>query len=398
MIYSTLLLDAHSFTVLSRITETPLLRAYQSTLHALTEDALSFASAYAVLCRMRFASDATAAFLSAIHTDENPLTQSLTAPDHATIQAATRDLQTIGALLRLDSTSLRREAAHLFEAQSLLTLPDFPPAEDLPFEDAAALASFYAAHGYGLFAEAHAFMLDKTGRCLPVTHADDTKLSDLIGYARERGQVLQNTLAFLAGKPANNALLYGDKGTGKSSTIKALVNEYADKGLKIISVTPQDFHALSGLFDTLAVAPFHFIVFLDDLSFQPEDENFSALKAFIEGGLLKAPKNVLMYATSNRRHLVAQRFSDREGNAVSVRDTLESSTSLSDRFGLQITFSAPDKESYLRIVEELCLKSGIEMDTKQLHLLAERFALRRNGRSPRTAHQFVHQLLANELA
>lgn len=397
MIYSSLLHDAHSFTVLSRITETPLLHAYQKTLRALTEDALSFAIAYAALCRIRFSCNATHVFFSAIHTDENALTQSLNAPDEAIMQAVTRDLRTVCALLQLDSIALKREAARLFGADSILSLPDFSPAQELSLTDADALASFYQAHGFGTFAETHTFSLNCSGACTPVLHADDTKLSDLIGYTRERAQILQNTLAFLSGKPANNALLYGDKGTGKSSTIKALANEYAPQGLKIVSVTTQNFQALPSLFEKLAASPFHFIVFLDDLSFQPEDEHYSALKAFIEGGLLKTPKNVLIYATSNRRHLVSQRFSDREGDSVSVRDTLESFTSLSDRFGLQITFSAPDKASYLQIVEELCEKNGIQMDRTQLHLLAERFALRRNGRSPRTAHQFVHQLLANEL-
>lgn len=228
------------------------------------------------------------------------------------------------------------------------------------------------------------------GSALPIVHPDTIRLHDLPGYERQKKQVLQNTRAFLDGKDANNILLYGDKGTGKSSTVKAVANEYADRGLKIIQMSPRHITCFPKLFEQTLRSPFRFIVFLDDLTFDREDDNFAALKAFIEGGLAGKPSNLVIYATSNRRHLIRESMADRQGDDVRVRDTLETVTSLSDRFGLEITFSVPDKDEYLYIVEQLADESGLALERDELHLLAERFALRRNGRSPRTRTP-VHQ-------
>ena len=213
---------------------------------------------------------------------------------------------------------------------------------------------------------------------------------------RQKQQILKNTRAFLDGREANNILLYGDKGTGKSSTVKAVVNEYAERGLKIIEMSPRHIACFPRIFADTLRSPFRFIVFLDDLSFSREDDNFAALKAFIEGGLAGKPSNLVIYATSNRRHLIRETFADREGDEVRVRDSLETVTSLSDRFGLEITFSVPDKDEYLYIVDQLAAENGLALSGEQLHLLAERFALRRNGRSPRTARQFISQQLAEQ--
>ena len=211
-----------------------------------------------------------------------------------------------------------------------------------------------------------------------------------------RSMILRELRAFLDGKDANNILLYGDKGTGKSSTVKAVANEYADRGLKIIEMSPRHITNFPKLFEQTLRSPFRFIVFLDDLTFSSEDDNFAALKAFIEGGLAGKPSNLVIYATSNRRHLIRESMADRQGDEVRVRDTLETVTSLSDRFGLEITFSVPDKDEYLYIVEQLAKENDLNLDIDELHLLAERFALRRNGRSPRTARQFISQQLAEQ--
>ena len=234
------------------------------------------------------------------------------------------------------------------------------------------------------------------GSGAPIVHPDAIRLRELPGYERQKQQILKNTLAFLDGREANNILLYGDKGTGKSSTVKAVVNEYADRGLKIIEMSPRHITCFPKIFAETLRSPFRFIVFLDDLSFSREDDNFAALKAFIEGGLAGKPSNLVIYATSNRRHLIRETFADREGDEVRVRDSLETVTSLSDRFGLEITFSVPDKDEYLYIVDQLAAESGLTLPAEQLHLLAERFALRRNGRSPRTARQFISQQLAEQ--
>ena len=233
---------------------------------------------------------------------------------------------------------------------------------------------------------------------MPVIHPDPVRLTDLKGYARQKAQIITNTRAFLAGRAANNILLYGDKGTGKSSTVKAVVNEYAKDGLKIVELSVTQIAMFPMICACAAHSPYKIIVFLDDLSFEREDDNFAALKAFIEGGLTGKPDNLILYATSNRRHLIRESFADREGDDVHRRDTLETVTSLSDRFGLEITFSVPERDEYLSIIDQLADDCGITTDKDQLHLLAERFALRRNGRSPRTAKQFIQMQLAQDMA
>src|SRR5699024_8504526 len=242
----------------------------------------------------------------------------IAAPAPALLDAATHDLEVLNALLALDGAALKTAAAGRHNAPALLSLPDFPAAGALPFRDGAALASFYRAQGYGFFAQSSAFAVQDDGSVAPIVHPDAIRLRELPGYERQKQQILKNTLAFLDGREANNILLYGDKGTGKSSTVKAVVNEYADRGLKIIEMSPRHITCFPKIFAETLRSPFRFIVFLDDLSFSREDDNFAALKAFIEGGLAGKPSNLVIYATSNRRHLIRETFADREGDEVRV--------------------------------------------------------------------------------
>lgn len=390
-------LRLRALSVLRGLQTNPLIRAYGDTLDALRDSAPAFADRYGALCaEVLRCDDAHRAVLDAVRFDVNTLTDTLAAPAKAVLAAATHDLAALNALLALDGAALKTAARAAFSADVLTLLPDFAAAAPLPFRDGAALASFYRAQGYGFFAQSTAFAVQDDGTMLPVQHPDGIRLSDLPGYAHQKRQILQNTRAFLDGREANNILLYGDKGTGKSSTVKAVAHEYADRGLKIIEMAPRHISMFPKLFAETLRSPFRFIVFLDDLSFHREDDNFAALKAFIEGGLAGKPGNLVLYATSNRRHLVRESFADRQGDDVSIRDALETSTSLSDRFGLEITFSVPDKEEYLYIVDQLAAEHGLRLPLEQLHLLAERFALRRNGRSPRTARQFISQQLAEK--
>ncbi len=251
-------------------------------------------------------------------------------------------------------------------------------------------------YGYGIYAKHRMFYIDEQKKIVPVLHPDPIRLSSLIDYKREQRIILDNTVALLEGKPAANILLTGDAGTGKSSTVKAVVNELGDRGLRILEVRKEQLHAIPGILDELGHNPLKFILFIDDLSFQKDDDNFSALKAILEGSVSAKSKNVVIYATSNRRHLVKESFSDRDGDDIHRNDTMQEILSLSERFGIQVTFQKPNKDTYLGIVRHLAKEHGIAMDQAQLDQEAERFALNRGGRSARAARQFIDGLLAKQ--
>lgn len=249
--------------------------------------------------------------------------------------------------------------------------------------------------GYGIFSKYSMFRVSQ-GVIVPVKTPDPVRLSQLEGYALERGAVVNNTLALLKGKPAANVLLYGDAGTGKSSTVKAVVNEYADKGLRLIEVTKKQFSWIPDLVGALGENPLKFILFIDDLSFAKENDDYGALKAILEGSVAAKTKNVVIYATSNRRHLIKETFSSREGDDIHRNETIQEMVSLSGRFGLAVNFFQPDREQYLEIVRSLKGQYGIVMPDEQLVQEAERYALLRGGRSPRVARHFIEQLKARE--
>ena len=187
-------------------------------------------------------------------------------------------------------------------------------------------------------------------------------------------------------------LLYGDAGTGKSSTIKAVANAYADQGLRLLEVKKNQIEKIPAISDDLASLPLKFILFIDDLSFAGGDDNFSALKAILEGSVSSGGDNTAIFATSNRRHLIRESMQDRTGDDLHVNDTLQETSSLAARFGLTIVFQRPDREGYLAIVDELAKRYGLDMAPEELHQKAETHALRHNGRTPRLAKQFVELL------
>ena len=250
-------------------------------------------------------------------------------------------------------------------------------------------------YGYGIYARYHMFYIDRESKIVPVYNPDTTRLSDLADYDREKKLILDNTHALLQGKPAANILLTGDAGTGKSSTIKAVVNELYNEGLRILEVRKEQLHGIPAILDELNINPLKFILFIDDLSFSKDDDDFSALKAILEGSVSARSQNVVIYATSNRRHLVKENFSDREGDDVHFNDTMQEIISLSERFGLQITFNRPDKAAYLNIVHSLADSHNIKYDADKLDIEAERFALMRGTRSARAAKQFVDSLITD---
>lgn len=273
-------------------------------------------------------------------------------------------------------------------------LPDFGTAAvDLAGEYRRRAAEI-GRYGYGAYASHHMFCLDDAGNIAPVRHPDPIRLDELVGYERERGLVLDNIRTLLSGGPPANMLLTGDAGTGKSSTVKAACNALRDEGLRIVEVRRDQLRHIPGLLGALSENPLKFILFIDDLSFQKDDGGYSALKAVLEGSVSARSANVIICVTSNRRHIVKEKFSDREGDDVHRGDAMQETVSLSDRFGLHVTFQKPEKDGYLTIVRALAERRGV--DCRDLDGLAERFALERGGRSPRAARQFVDSLAAKK--
>ncbi len=298
---------------------------------------------------------------------------------------------------------VRRELAVL-RALSTLSARDvkagMPQEIDLPEWTTDELFDFEAAYadqmdrlataGFGIYSNARMFTYH-AGAIVPVMIPDPIRLSQLTGYERERGRLVQNTLAFWEEKPVANALLYGDAGTGKSSTVKAIVNEYWMRGLRLVEVRKADLLEIPRIIERLVDNPLKFILFIDDLSFAQGNEEIGALKAILEGSVAARGANVAIYATSNRRHLVKETFSDRSGDDVHLNETMQEVASLSERFGLAILFSKPNKDKYIEIVHALADAHGLG-GVENIELLAEQYALERGGRSGRTARQFVEHI------
>ena len=257
------------------------------------------------------------------------------------------------------------------------------------------LAEHFSRHGAGAFGRHRAFRWTE-GRLQVVPEPDPVRLADLVGYERVREPLIRNTERFLAGLPAHHALLYGLPGTGKSSTVKAVLNEYAEQGLRLVEVTKEELGSLPRVLEALRHRAPRFVLFVDDLSFEEHEVEYKALKALLEGSVEEPPENVRVYATSNRRNLIRERFSDRDegGDDVHARDTMQEKLSLSARFGLRVTFPTPDQRQYLEIVAGLARRRGIAVPDGQLEERAILWDRWHAGRSGRTARQFVDELEA----
>ena len=247
-------------------------------------------------------------------------------------------------------------------------------------------------HGYGIFSSYGMFRLSDEKEIEPIVSADNTTFDKFIGYEEERGRVVENTKAFIEGRPAANALLCGDAGTGKSSTVKAIANAFFGEGIRLIELRKDQLSSLPYVMAKISGNPLKFIIFIDDLSFNKSDDHFSMLKAALEGSASAKAENAVIYATSNRRHIIKESFGDREGDDVHRNDTLQESLSLSERFGLVVLFSKPSKPLYLQIVRSLAEKFGVNMPIEELEVKAEAFALRKGNRSARCAEQFIDSL------
>ena len=296
---------------------------------------------------------------------------------------------------------------HLLQKIAMLTssqlqaempyFPDLPTWNNRKIDLAAAYHKRVAdigKHGYGVYAQYHMFTLDETGDIIPICYPDPIDLDHMVGYEQERNIVIDNTKALLNGKYAANVLLAGDAGTGKSATVKAIANAYREEGLRLIELTKDQLRFIPRIMEHLCRNPLKFILFIDDLSFSANDDNFAALKAILEGGVGGRSHNVAVYATSNRRHLVKETMADRSGDDLHAADTRQELMSLAARFGLTVTFQQPDKDRYERILLELAKQYNIQMPSDQLYIKGAAFAIRAGGRSPRVAKQFVELLAA----
>jgi predicted AAA+ superfamily ATPase len=266
------------------------------------------------------------------------------------------------------------------------------------------LAAYFASSGVGLFGRHRAFRWvrrDGIGRLEGVQNPDPIRLDDLVGYELERQPVVENTRQFVAGGPANNVLLYGDRGTGKSSTVKALLNEFRSDGLRLIEVPKEHLDDYPEILALVRGRRERFILFVDDLSFEEHETQYKALKAALEGSLEARPANLVLYATSNRRHLVVERFADRQRAAlddeVHPEDTTQEKLSLADRFGIHAPFLLPDQDRYIGIVEGLAARYGLLLSGDELRRRALRWSQWHNGRSCRTARQFIDALRGEAL-
>ena len=247
--------------------------------------------------------------------------------------------------------------------------------------------------GYGIFSASPMFRLTDAGVIEPIASADKTTVDKFVGYEEERSAVLRNTEAFVEGRPAANTLLCGDAGTGKSSTVKAIANLYFDRGIRLIELRKDQLKMLPEVMGKVSENPLKFIIFIDDLAFNKSDDNFSMLKAALEGSASAKADNAVIYATSNRRHIIKESFADRDGDDVHRNDSMQETLSLSERFGLVVSFSKPSKQLYLEIVHALANRFEIDIPATELDVRAEAFALKKGSRSARCAEQFIDSLL-----
>ena len=350
-------------------------------------------------------------------------------PDWVLEKAASHDLRCLQLVSNLDPYMIKAELTQLFEANSAkLIIEELPEwvLESRPsctldhilrvknrfkscshwdecLED---LRNFHKTYGCGIYARNIAFVWEKSdghGYLKGIDSPDAITLNELVDYQNERSRVIENTLQFLGGFPSNNVLLYGDRGTGKSSTVKAILNEYHSHGLKMLEVPKAYLADFPLIIRHLKNRAQKFIIFVDDLVFGDNEENYTSLKAVLEGGLESKTPNILIYATSNRRHLVKEYFSERAGlqsgnhdEEVHAGDSMQEKLSLADRFGISVVFSSPDQKRYLKIVEGIAAIRKLNIDKERLQREALQWALSYNGRSARTARQFVDWIEGNE--
>lgn len=383
--------------LLRETAENAAIRAFAQAIAA--DDINSYAEAYSVLlaCDMQ---DAFAAYIGqTILRDGNLFAERAYSgtPSAALREAMLYDLRTLQALAKRTAQLPPRIADAVQNGLPAIGYGE----DDARFgkrwdskETSVRLQEFYRENGYGIFIGNPAFTY-RGGTLRPVCNVSRITLQDLKDYEEEKRAVEDNIVNFVSGLPCSDMLLYGDKGTGKSSTVHAVLNKYASRGLRAVELQKDQLSEITALKELLSKLPFRFLLFIDDLSLEERDEKVTSLKASLEGSMSATSANVMIVATSNRRHILRENFSDRD-NSVHARDTMEEQLSLSDRFGLTVCFSSTGKAEYLSIVRQLADDAGVRMPAEELCALAERWAIVKGGRSPRRARQFIDTVYACE--
>jgi uncharacterized protein len=346
--------------------------------------------------------------------DENPFTHQAQQKEFQTLSpalvlAARHDLQVLQKLARCGEVQLRDwvEAIASVSLPAIAWEPSGDSAvtsiklqlENMDWAKAVEIfAAHYRQHGSGI-AAMYAGLRWHQGKLMGIAYADPVELDDLVGYGTQQASLLKNTEFLLKGYPALHVLLYGCRGSGKSSLVKALLNRYRQNGLRLVEVAKSELRELPAIAEQLRPLPQKFILFVDDLSFEEDEDDYKALKVVLEGNLTARSQNVVVYATSNRRHLIREFFGDRprpkDGDEIHAWDTVQEKLSFSDRFGLTLTFEPPDQAIYLQIVHHLAAQANISLNPEDLEFQALQWATRHNGRSGRTARQFIDVLSAD---
>ncbi len=385
-LYQKLCLNA----VFSGVNESPLFSALEW--YCLGEEEMDKRRAYAAFVKEIYeeGGDLTALVQRLVAEDENVYVKGValgkTLSPHI-VAAANKELEAFGELAALTPADFAKDMG--------LTIKDIPTFSSVNAD----MGGLYQTrldnlhkYGYGIFSSHGMFRLDDEQELTPIVSADKISTAQFIGYEAERGKIIDNTRAFIEGRPAANALLCGDAGTGKSSTVKAVANSFFHEGIRLIELRKDQLRYLPLVMGKISGNPLKFIIFIDDLSFNKNNDDFSMLKAALEGSASATAENAVIYATSNRRHIIKESFGDREGDDVHRNDTMQETLSLSERFGLTVLFQKPNKALYLTIVKELAKRYDVRMEEKELEVQAEAFALRKGNRSARCAEQFINSL------